>query len=178
MNVESQLRRHLRRLEKNPDDPDSPPYLDLEACTVDIFLRQIRLALTSLFALHPFSSTLYPASHISSLESALAILSHQRALYDAEHGATAWLAGFFRFDFFTAAMTICCQLVRNDSALDMAVAGCDGEVPRGIVMEALKGCRELWRSKRGAYICNARSFEVIDEILRFLDQREVGEAGR
>ncbi|KAL2112545.1 hypothetical protein VUR80DRAFT_7283 [Thermomyces stellatus] len=168
IDVESRIRHHVRR----PGELGGPPHFDLEARTVDIFLRQILLALTSRFALHPSSSTLYPASHISSLESALAILSHQQTLCEVQHGATAWFAGVFCFDFFTAAMTICCQLVRHDSALDMGVvAGPGGEVPRGIVVEALKGCVELWRTEKGASVCNARTFAIIDEILRLLDQR-------
>lgn len=168
--VESQIRHHLRR----PGELGGPRHLDLEACTVDIFLRQILLALTSRFAIHPSSSTLYPASHISSLESALAILSHQRTLNEVEYGATAWFAGLFRFDFFSAAMTTCCQLVRDDSALDMTVTGQGGQMPRRIVVETLKGCRELWRNETSASICNARAFGVLDEILELLDQQSSG----
>lgn len=180
MEVESRLRNYLQRPIANfhtshfhpVETTGASPHHDLESCTVDIFLRQTLLALTSRFALLTNSSILYPACHISSLESALAILSHQRTLHEVDRTAAAWFAGLFRFDFFTAAMTLCCQLVRDDSALDVAIGG--ESAPRGMVVEALRSCRELWRGEGAFSVCNARAFGIIDEILGLLEEAPSG----
>ncbi|KAF1809112.1 hypothetical protein P152DRAFT_423360 [Eremomyces bilateralis CBS 781.70] len=157
-------------------DWPSSTSIDLEACTLDIFFRQTLLALHSRFVLGSTTcaAAAHPDSGLSSLESALAVLSLQRSLCDgdgcepAQNSSTAWFAGLFRYEFFTAAMTVCCQLVRGLVVEEgpMAVRREDG--PAGIMLEALKSCRDIWSRERSASVCNGKAHALVDKLVEVL----------
>lgn len=125
----------------------------LEAIGIDIFLRQVLLALHA-------SCTAYPISH---LESALSLLSHQRTLCeDAESRQSCWLAGFFRHEFFTAAMTVCVHLVQG--------TGDNDPHARSIMVDALRSCSNIWARETCASVCNASAFAIVDKLVNDLGQ--------
>ncbi|KAJ6440718.1 MFS quinate transporter [Purpureocillium lavendulum] len=159
-----------------------PGPIDLEACTVHLFFRLVLMALHSRFALSSSATADHPISCVSSLESALATLSHQRTLCEdvgwerqrrgrGRGRQSAWFAGLLKHEFFTAAMTVCSQLVRTGGdgmALGLpSSCSCEGR-PREIVLEALQSCRDVWSRDKDASICNANAFAVVDNLVCIL----------
>lgn len=144
--------------------------VDLETCMVDIFLRQTLMALHARFALEHDSITKYPISYLSSLESALSILSQQRNLCEADPWAqSSWLAGFYRLEFFTAAMTVCLHLVRGNDSMTMP----DGSSrPQEIMLDALQSCRDVWSREKDASICNANAFTIVNKLVTTLRESQ------
>ncbi|UNI16054.1 hypothetical protein JDV02_002529 [Purpureocillium takamizusanense] len=158
--------------------------VNLEACTVHLFFRLVLMALHSRFALSPSAPLDYPISCVSSLESALAILSHQRTLCEDDIGSgrrqNAWFAGLLKHEFFTAAMTVCSQLVRMGNGPGSGLGqlppcSCEGQ-PQEIVLEALQSCRDVWSREKDASVCNANAFAVVDNLVCML--HDSGEAAR
>ncbi|TQV99623.1 C6 transcription factor [Cordyceps javanica] len=139
---------------------------DLETCMVDIFCRQTIMALHARFALQDQSSARYPISYLSSLESALSILSQQRNLCEGQPAApSAWLAGLFRHEFFTAAMTVCFHLVRGNDMMSMP----DGSgQPQEIMLDALQSCRDVWSLERNHSVCNANAYNIVNRLVNSL----------
>lgn len=149
--------------------------VDTEACTIHLFFRLVLMALHSHFALRPTSPTEYPVSYVSSLESALAILSHQRSLCEGDSWGrqSAWFAGLFRHEFFTAAMTVCSQLVRDGRHVGLpSSCGCEGR-PQEIVLDALQSCRDVWSREKDVSICNANAFAMVDHLVCILREGRV-----
>lgn len=140
--------------------------VDLETCMVDIFCRQTIMALHARFALQPQSSARHPVSYLSSLESALAILSQQRSLCEGAPAApSAWLGGLFRHEFFTAAMTVCFHLVRGHDMMSLP----DGSSqPQEIMLDALQSCRDVWSRERNHSVCNANAFNIVNRLVTSL----------
>lgn len=140
--------------------------VELETCMVDIFCRQTLMALHARFALQDYSSTRYPISYLSSLESALSILSQQRNLCEGEPWApSTWVAGLFRHEFFTAAMTVCFHLVRGNDMMSMP----DGSgQPKEIMLDALQSCRDVWSREKNHSVCNANAFNIVDRLVTAL----------
>ncbi|KAJ4226177.1 hypothetical protein NW759_004763 [Fusarium solani] len=133
----------------------------------DMLIRQTLMALHSRFALRPSAPTEYPVSHVSLFESALSTLSHQRALCEGPSSTSprAWFAGFFRHEFFTAAMSVCSQLVngglpRDDTSIHDS---------HGIMLDALRSCRDVWSKERCASACNANAWAIVDKLVRLLE---------
>ena len=133
---------------------------------VDVFCRQTIMALHARFALQDQSSARYPVSYLSSLESALSILSQQRSLCEGDPAAPgAWLGGLFRHEFFTAAMTVCFHLVRGNDMMSLP----DGSSqPREIMLDALQSCRDVWSRERNHSVCNANAFNIVDRLVTSL----------
>lgn len=170
--VDAALREQLKRPETGlirlHFSTGSVGSIDLETCMVDIFCRQTLMALHARFALQDHSSTRYPISYLSSLESALSILSQQRNLCEAEPSApSAWIGGFFRHEFFTAAMTVCFHLVRGNDMMSMP----DGSgQPQEIMLDALQSCRDVWSRERNHSVCNANAFNIVNRLVGSLRQ--------
>lgn len=149
--------------------------VDLETCMVDIFCRQTLMALHARFALLDHSSTRYPISYLSSLESALSILSQQRNLCEGQPWApSAWLGGFFRHEFFTAAMTVCFHLVRGNDMMSMPDGSGSGQ-PQEIMLDALQSCRDVWSREKNHSVCNANAFNIVKRLVGTLREESRGE---
>lgn len=141
--------------------------VDLETCMVDVFCRQTLMALHARFALQDQSATRFPVAYLSSLESALAILSQQRNLCEAEPAApSAWLGGLFRHEFFTAAMTVCFHLVRGHELM-MGLPDGSGQ-PQEIMLDALQSCRDVWSREKNHSVCNANAFNIVNRLVTSL----------
>ncbi|QUC21138.1 uncharacterized protein UV8b_05381 [Ustilaginoidea virens] len=142
--------------------------IDLEVCMVQIFFRQVFMALHARFSLQPNASTEHPVSYVSSLESALAILAYQRGLCEGEKWAelSAWFAGFFRHEFFMAAMTVCSLLIRDleSTAVSSHTGFCETQ-PRKIMLDALQSCRDMWKKEKTWSVCNANAFALVDNLV-------------
>lgn len=144
--------------------------VNLESCMVQIFFRQILMAIHARFALQPMSSTDYPVSYVSSLESALAILSHQRNLCEGDKWGqkSAWFAGFFRHEFFTASMTVCRHLVLEIELMVMSSSFEYYTQPQMLMLDALQSCRDVFRREKTASVCGANTFAIVDNFVRIL----------
>ncbi|KAH8885039.1 hypothetical protein GQ53DRAFT_729956 [Thozetella sp. PMI_491] len=143
---------------------------DLEICAADIFFRKILMSLHSRFALQPISSTKYPTSYVSSLEGALSILSRQRQLCEVvrQEQPISWFVGFFRYEFFTAALTLCYHLARSDDLPSLPLASGFERHPREIMLDALQLCRELWAREKQISVCSENAFGFLDQVVRAL----------
>ncbi|KAM3513920.1 hypothetical protein MY11210_002457 [Beauveria gryllotalpidicola] len=162
--LDAALRQQLKRPETGlhfPTGRIGP--VDVATCMVDIFCRQTIMALHARFALQDQSSARYPVSYLASLESALSILSRQRDLCEGQPAApSAWLAGLFRHEFFTAAMTVCFHLVRGHDMMGMP----DGAgQPQEIMLDALQSCRDVWSMERNNSVCNANAFNIVNRLV-------------
>ncbi|OAQ82063.1 C6 transcription factor [Purpureocillium lilacinum] len=163
---------------ENLGTEECPGPVNLEACTVHLFFRLVLMALHSRFALSAAAAVDYPVSCVSSLESALATLSHQRTLCeDVSRGRqNAWFAGLLKHEFFTAAMTVCSQLVRMGNGTGLGLlpsCSCEGQ-PQEIVLEALQSCRDVWSREKDTSVCNANAFAVVDNLVCMLRDAEHG----
>lgn len=177
--VDSSMRQHLYQsgiaLSNGHLGIENGEDVDLEVCMVQIFFRQILMALHARFALQPSASTEYPVSYVSSLESALAILAYQRDLCEGEKWVQlcAWFAGFFRHEFFTAAMTVCSQLIRDLEVTNMSshASFCETQ-PQELMLDALQSCRDMWGKEKNWSVCNANAFALVDNLVRILRQAQ------
>jgi hypothetical protein len=177
--VDSSMRQHLYQsgigLSNSHLGAGSTEEVDLEACMVQIFFRQILMALHGRFALQPSASTEFPVSYVSSLESALAIIAYQRELCEGEKWVQlcAWFAGLFRHEFFTAAMTVCSQLVRDLQVTNMlSHSGFCETLPQELMLDALQSCRDMWGKEKNWSVCNANAFALVDNLVRILRQAQ------
>lgn len=177
--VDSSMRQHLYQsgigLYNSHLGIDSTEEVDLEVCMIQIFFRQILMALHGRFALQPNASTEYPVSYVSSLESALAVIAFQRDLCEGDKWVQlcAWFAGFFRHEFFTAAMTVCSQLVRDLEVTNMPSHAnfCETQ-PQELMLDALQSCRDMWGKEKNWSVCNANAFALVDNLVRILRQAQ------
>ncbi|KAM5358636.1 hypothetical protein ACJZ2D_015120 [Fusarium nematophilum] len=152
---------------ENLGTDECPESIDWEASTIHLFFRLILMALHSPFAMQPNAPTDYPVSYVSSLESALAILSHQRSLHSCGRQST-WFANLFRHEFFTAAMVVCSQLLREGHQLDLPPPQvCEGQAQE-IILDALESCRDIWERERDASTCNANAFALLNYLVSVL----------
>ncbi|KAH8715805.1 Transcription factor lepE [Beauveria bassiana] len=182
--LDAALRQQLKRPETGLHFPTGLGVVlgpvDVATCMVDIFCRQTIMALHARFALQERSSTRYPVSYLASLESALSILSRQRDLCEGQPAApSSWLAGLFRHEFFTAAMTVCFHLVRgghdddmmmmNSSSSSSSSSMPDGSGrPQEIMLDALQSCRDVWSMERKNSVCNANAFNIVDRLVTWI----------
>ena len=84
---------------------------------LDICLRRILLILHRQYTRASNASIIYPKSYWTLFENSLAIVVHQRQIYDEElcWQTMSWFAEIFKNDFFLATITIGIQLCRKDS---------------------------------------------------------------
>ncbi|KAM3501809.1 hypothetical protein MY10362_005268 [Beauveria mimosiformis] len=169
VSLDAALRQQLKRPETGLHFPTGriPGPVDLATCMVDIFCRQTIMALHARFALQEQSSTRFPVSYLASLESALSILSRQRDLCEGQPAApSSWLAGLFRHEFFTAAMTVCFHLVRGHDDM-MSMPDGSGQ-PQEIMLDALQSCRDVWSMERNNSVCNANAFNIVNRLVTWI----------
>lgn len=117
----SMLRSHLSN---EPDETKRHPRL-LQISMLEISLRRILVILHRQFTRAPTASAVFPASYWTLLESSLALLVHQRQIYEDESSwrTTKWFAEIFKNDFFLATVVIGIQLCRRDNpALEASVS--------------------------------------------------------
>jgi len=88
-----------------------PDWVYLQKTTVNNLLRRVLLALHQSHARDAQESAAYQKSHWTILECALAILRHQRELFDNPH--LAWAAEFFKSDFRVAMIHVSLGLRNN-----------------------------------------------------------------
>lgn len=84
---------------------------------LDISIRRILLILHRQYTRAPNATIIYPKSYWTLLENSLAIVVHQRQIYEDESSwrNMRWFAEIFKNDFFLATVTIGIQLCRRDS---------------------------------------------------------------
>ena len=148
---------------------------DLETCLLDLLFRRGLLILHSRYAFQDNASTRFPLSYISSLECSLGILRHQRNLCEKDPSSgelpkTAWIAGLFKDNFFTAAMTICTQLTSDGAILEMGQCndGSSRQSAKQVILDALQSCRDLWKREKNMSICTTSAFGIIDQCVKEL----------
>ncbi|KAM0420338.1 hypothetical protein ACHAPT_011880 [Fusarium lateritium] len=155
--LDSDIRQHLRAC-------NAKQVVTLQA---DMLIRQTLMALHSRFALRPSAPTEYPVSNVSLLESALSTLSHQRHICEGPWSTaqSAWFAGLFRHEFFTAAMSVCSQLVNGGLPRDDMFV----HESHDIMLDALRSCRDVWSKERCASVCNANAWAIVKKLVRVLE---------
>lgn len=153
--LDLEIRQHLSR------------WITHQTLQADLLVRQTLMALHSRFALRSIAPTEFPVSHVSLFESALSTLSHQRDLCEGPSSATqsAWFAGFFRHEFFTAAMSVSSQLVYVGLPKSEFCMRDSHE----IMLDALRSCRDVWARERHASICNANAWAIVDKLVGVLE---------
>lgn len=135
--------------------------------TIDIFFRRIILTLHRRHALHTSASVLYPVSYWSSLECSLAILVHHRDL--CEHKETSAenmevLGRLFKVDIFSAMLTVCLYLLRQDTPLARGAA----IPPRQTILETLQTCSDIWEREAQQSICFQIGHSLLVTALRII----------
>ena len=168
--TDAALRRYLKGITSSTAPYDGPA-LDFEYIALAIFIRQALFVLHTRFALHPASSTAFPLSSISCLESALALLSLQRDLCEGEprFRRSVWFSGLFWHEFFISAVMVCCQLVRGVEVAESR-PGCErcvGE-EKEIMISALESCRDVWAREKEASLCTNRAYSLVDGLVKRL----------
>ncbi|WEW58499.1 hypothetical protein PRK78_003967 [Emydomyces testavorans] len=156
-----------------------PNWKVLQISTLQLTFRRILLTLHQRYARQPEASVRYPTSYWSALESALAILVHQRQIHeDPDHHESAkWFAELFKNDFFMAIMMVGIQLCRKDnSALDgreHMVKSSGGYAPvispRSTILQTLKWCEDIWTSRLTPSFCQSKVSEIIGRIIRSVE---------
>ncbi|PKS11172.1 hypothetical protein jhhlp_002933 [Lomentospora prolificans] len=135
--------------------------------TLDIFFRRVLLVLHRKFAHHASSPFDYPISYWSSLECSLALLVHQRGMWEGNDGGLAEVSRVFMLDFISAAMTTCIHVLREDAPLSaLAVEAADGAIPpRQTILETLRACVEIWGRQQDKSPCIKTGFLVFGVIV-------------
>ncbi|KAH8662534.1 hypothetical protein BX600DRAFT_513351 [Xylariales sp. PMI_506] len=153
------------------DSQNSGAAVDLSLYAADIFLRMVLMALHSRFALQPMASIHYPTSYISSLESALSILGYQRDLSEGRRllaQPMSWFAGFFRYEFLTAYLTVGYHLVVGLDFPGFPLDPGFERQPQDIMLDALQSCRDIWAGEKEVSICSANTFALAHGIVAIL----------
>jgi len=114
LTFDEKLRKALRQTQSPtgqvPHDPQ-PDWVYLQKTTVNNLLRRVLLALHQSYARDAQESTAYQKSHWAILECALAILRHQREIFD--NSRLAWALEFFKSDFRVAMIHVSLGLRNN-----------------------------------------------------------------
>jgi hypothetical protein len=142
---------------------------DLEAIMFDILFRGLA---HRRFARDELARIQYPVSYWTSLDCALAILVHQRELWEERDGNTTVTRSFaqlFWADFLAAALTLSSYLLQGDS---LEPPGCCASHARATIHEALTSCRDIWLLAKDKNVCHSRSFSLIDQVVSALDQMD------
>lgn len=148
----------------------------LQRITVDIFLRRCLMILHRPFALHPEGPNMFPESYWGSLECSLALLIHYRELWSGEESQRLDLVGrAFVLDFFSAALTACVHVLREEAPLANASAmGCEIP-PRQIILETLRSCVDIWSGEQEKSVCYRTGYNLLLAILTLLPQSSSGQ---
>lgn len=156
---------------ENTESPGKVEYVK-----INTILRRTMLALHNRFAKHHQASTKYPVSYWSSMECCLALLAQQCELCEQPSGKNqshlSWFAGFFRQDSFTAAMTLCFHLVREDVPLEESKSCICQAKAKETVLETLKSCKEIWEGEKDTSMCHSRAFDILDALTRVLGKSD------
>ncbi|OAL72741.1 hypothetical protein A7D00_2514 [Trichophyton violaceum] len=135
----------------------TPIDIDFEKILLNVYFRRVLLTLHGRFARLPQAFIEYSVAYWSSLECSLALLVQQRELGEqAAHnrGVSTWFSGIFKQDFFTAAMTLCFHLIKNDSPLELPTEHLCQIQARETVLETLRSCRDLWEKEKDLSGCH------------------------
>ncbi|KJZ73946.1 hypothetical protein HIM_06614 [Hirsutella minnesotensis 3608] len=141
----------------------------LQRITVDIFLRRCLMVLHRPFALHPEGPVLFPDSYWSSLECSLALLVHYRDLWCNEEGLRLDLVGrAFVLDFFSATLTTCVHMLREDAPLSGAAATGCLIPPRQLILDTLSSCVDIWSGEQEKSVCWRTGYHLLRAVLALL----------
>ncbi|RDA90229.1 hypothetical protein CP533_6873 [Ophiocordyceps camponoti-saundersi (nom. inval.)] len=141
----------------------------LQRITVDVFLRRCLMVLHRPFALHPDGPTLYPESYWSSLECSLALLVHYRELWCGDAGLRLDLVGrAFVLDFFSATLTTCVHMLREDAPLSGAAATGCCIPPRQLILDTLSICVDIWSGEQEKSVCWRTGYHLLRAVLALL----------
>ncbi|EXJ87269.1 hypothetical protein A1O3_04228 [Capronia epimyces CBS 606.96] len=123
----------------------------LQGVMLEIYFCRVLLALHQPYVMTPEAASRYPESCWSALESALAILVHQRRLYDeaADPVSIEWFAELFKGDFFVAALFVAVGLRRKSFGTQQTSSGPDHLAEMDIAFQTLDACWSIWGSKVG-----------------------------
>lgn len=150
----------------------------LQRITVDIFLRRCLMVLHRPFALHPDGPTLFPESYWSSLECSLALLVHYRELWcGGEARLRLDLVGrAFVLDFFSATLTTCVHMLREDAPLSGAAATGCRLPPRQLILDTLRSCVDIWSGEQEKSVCWRTGYHLLKAVIALLPavEREQG----
>ncbi|KAJ0418216.1 hypothetical protein BJY00DRAFT_288055 [Aspergillus carlsbadensis] len=145
---------------------------DLEAFMFDILFRGLLLSAHRRFAREELAPIQYPVSYWTSLDCALAILVHQRELWEEPGGKSTLTRSFARLfwpDFLAAALTLSSHLLQGDS---LEPPGCCASQARITIQEALTSCRDIWLLAKDKNVCHSQSFALIDQVVSVLNQMD------
>ncbi|KYK60802.1 C6 transcription factor [Drechmeria coniospora] len=141
----------------------------LQRITVDIFLRRCLMVLHRPFALHPEGPSLFPESYWSSLECSLALLVHYRELWCSDEGLRLDLVGrAFVLDFFSATLTTCVHMLREDAPLSGAAATGCRLPPRQLILDTLRSCVDIWSGEQEKSVCWRTGYHLLRAVLALL----------
>lgn len=170
----------LRRSRAASDTANSFYPESLQAIMLDVLFRRLLLSIHKRFASDYFASVQYPVSYWTSLDCAVAILVHQRDLWEASKNHSAVSKSFtclFWPDFLSAALTLSLYLLRGDSLLDPPIdRGYCGIHARSTLQDALRSCADIWRLERDKNICHSQASRLIDRVVSTLAYMD-GEPG-
>ncbi|KAL2810158.1 hypothetical protein BJX63DRAFT_328971 [Aspergillus granulosus] len=145
---------------------------DLEAIMFDVLFRGLLLSAHRRFARDELAPIRYPVSYWTSLDCALAILVHQRELWEDNGGNSSLTRSFARLfwpDFLAAALTLSSYLLQGDSLEPSGVCSIHA---RATLQEALTSCRDIWLLAKDKNVCHSRSFSLIDQVVSVLSEMD------
>ncbi|EZF63946.1 hypothetical protein H104_03698 [Trichophyton rubrum CBS 289.86] len=151
----------------------TPIDIDFEKILLNVYFRRVLLTLHGRFARLSQAFIEYSVAYWSSLECSLALLVQQRELGEqAAHnrGVSTWFSGIFKQDFFTAAMTLCFHLIKNDSPLELPTEHLCQIQARETVLETLRSCRDLWEKEKDLSGCHGRACDLVTKLVNFLEE--------
>ncbi|KAM5481321.1 hypothetical protein MaudMau93_007151 [Microsporum audouinii] len=147
--------------------------IDPARILLNVYFRRILLTLHSYFAKLPQAFIEYPVAYWSSLECSLALLAQQRELCEqAAHnrGISTWFSRLFKQDFFTAAMTLCFHLIKDDSPLELPAEHLCQIQARETVLETLRSCRDLWGKDKDLSNCHDRACQLVTDLVHHFEE--------
>ncbi|KAH8651359.1 hypothetical protein BX600DRAFT_516930 [Xylariales sp. PMI_506] len=133
---------------------------------LDILLRRLLLSVHRKFAYRSDAHTRYPVSYWSTIDCASALLVYQQQMlcHTSEVSQSdRWIAGFFRLDFFVAALTLSICLVNDKGGLHPDAAR--GRDARQTLKETLRSCRDLWAEETHLSICHEHISKFIERVV-------------
>jgi hypothetical protein len=145
---------------------------DLEAIMFDVLFRGLLLFAHRRFVRDELALIQYPVSYWTSLDCALAILVHQRELWEERDRNTTVTRSFARLfwaDFLATALTLSSYLLQGDS---LEPPGCCASHARATIQEALTSCRDIWLLAKDKNVCHSKSFSLIDQVVSALNQMD------
>ncbi|GAB0137027.1 hypothetical protein EsDP_00005310 [Epichloe bromicola] len=146
----------------------------LQRITVDMFLRRCLMVMHRPFALHAEGPSLFPESCWSSLECSLALLFNYRELWWCSDTAQRYdLVGRpFVLDIFSATLTTCVHMLRQDAPLSgVAASGCLIP-PRQLILETLVNCVDIWEGEQEKSVCWRTGYQILRALMAILNAPE------